>query len=124
MTTLTMQARDDEQAGREAARLALVIGDELTACSLDVRSPDWDGSQFLKVTNVPWMLSQVSVAAGGLVEWERWPCKGRQDDLACTAATVLQILGGTASAEPAMPGPLVPVRCELQGRGRAQLQLD
>lgn len=74
MTTMTMLARDVEQAGQVAAGLAtLVIGDELAA-----RSPDRDGSQFLKVTNVPGMLCQVSVAADGLVEWEIRPCEGHR----------------------------------------------
>jgi hypothetical protein len=102
MTATTIQARDDELAGQDAAALAaLVITDELTRHSLDVRSPDDDGSHYLRVTNAPGALCHVSVAADGSVEWERWPCQGRQADPACAAAAVLRILGGDAGARPA-----------------------
>jgi hypothetical protein len=101
MTATAILARDGEQAGQDAARLAaLVISDELTSRSLDVRSPDWDGSHFLRVTNVPGILCQVTIAADGSVECERWLCEGRQADPACTAVVVLRILGGDAGVEP------------------------
>src|SRR5215467_11672360 len=105
MTATTMHARAGEQEGQEgqdAARLAAsVIADELTAHGLDVRGPDWDGSHPLEVTNAPGMLCQVSVSAGGSVEWERRLCEGRHADPACTAAAVLQMLGGDPGTGPA-----------------------
>lgn len=90
---------DGEQAGYDWARMAaLVIADELTGHDLDVRSPGWDGSEYLKVTSAPGMLCEVWVSASGQVEWECSPSAGRQADPACTAGRVLGILGAGAGA--------------------------
>jgi len=75
VTATEMLAGAGEQAGHDWAQLAaLVIADELTSHDLNVASPGWEGSHQLTVTNVPGMACHVSVAADGLVEWERWPC--------------------------------------------------
>ena len=96
MTAMTVLA-DQTEAIKAAAS---AIADELTASSLDVRNPEWDGSQFLKVTNVPGIVCEVLVGADGSVEWEWRPLDSRKADPAWTAEAVLRILGADATAHP------------------------
>lgn len=101
-----MLAGEGEHAGQDWARLAaLVIADELTSHDLNVRSPDRDESQHLKVTNLPGTLCHISVAADGLVELERWPIEGHQTDPACIAMAVLKVLGADTASVAAFPVP-------------------
>lgn len=112
------EAGGGERAREDWARMAaLVIADGLSSHHLDVGSPGWDGAQLLKVTNVPGTLCYISVAADGAVEWEHWPCEGRQADPACTAAMVLGILGADDASTVAVPA--AGCRCSVSFTGVA-----
>lgn len=74
MNSHTGLDRADADATKGGALLTLA--DELTARGLDTWSPRWDGSEYLKLTNVAQALGEVTVSDSGLVVWEYRPLHG------------------------------------------------
>jgi hypothetical protein len=86
-----------------------IVADGLTSQGFDVRSPAWEDTQFLRVTNVRGMLCEVTISSTGRVFWEcRRLCDGGgQHDAAQVVKMVTGILGSgvASSAEQPMKHP-------------------
>ncbi len=96
---LVQAGRTNEHAVRTAIR---TFADELTSHWLDVRGPGLDGSQYLKITNVPGVLCDLAVRDDGTVEWEYRLCQAQQVDPARVIEMALAMLG--AEAAPGVTG--------------------
>jgi hypothetical protein len=67
-TKLLVQENERDSAATLKAMHTVANG--LTGRNLDVSGPEWDGSHYLKITNVPGVLSEVTIRNDGSVEWE------------------------------------------------------
>jgi hypothetical protein len=86
------------RAGHKGAREAIqVFADELTDKGFDIRGPEWDRSQYLKITNVQGVLCDLAVRDDGIAEWCYHLCLGCQVDAAQITAMVLGMLGADAA---------------------------
>lgn len=97
----TEMLADKHAAGDVMGMAALTIADTLTGHYFDVRTPGWDGSHLLQVTNARGLLCDILISVGGSVEWECRPIVSDQADPVRTAEMVRRILGGNAGGRPA-----------------------
>jgi hypothetical protein len=56
-----------------ADQALLSIADQLTAAGFDIRSPAWEETAYLEITNAPGSLSELTVTSYGTVTWEYRP---------------------------------------------------
>jgi hypothetical protein len=82
------------EQGSSATRKAMhAVADGLTSRALDVSGPEWDGSQYLKITNVRGVLSEITIRDDGSVEWEYTSSHDSQADPAHFTDVVRSVLG-------------------------------
>src|SRR6266487_375720 len=74
---------------------ALTLADALTARGLDIWNPAWVGTDYLKITNAPGALSELTVTDAGLVTWEFRPFHGTPVDTGEIARRGLTLLGAS-----------------------------
>jgi hypothetical protein len=84
--------------------LVLAVADRLTDHRLDIRSPEWERSHLLRITNIPGVMSEISVYDNGAVEWEYCQCHGNPADPAVIAKMAMSMLGADI---PDYRGPLL-----------------
>jgi hypothetical protein len=73
-----MQATSSiEPADSRAASVLLAIADELTAVDFEARSPVWEGSAYMKISNARGALCELTIADGGTVTWDYRSRDGR-----------------------------------------------
>ena len=108
---LVQAGRMNEHTVRTTIR---TFADELTGHWLDVRGAELDGSQYLKITNVPGVLCDPAVRDDGTVEWEYRLCLASQADPArvieMALAAVPAGLLKHAQHRPAVPETRLPHR--------------
>lgn len=56
-----------------ADQALLAIADQLTAAGFDIRSPAWEETAYLEITNAPGSLSEITITSYGTVTWECRP---------------------------------------------------
>jgi hypothetical protein len=83
----------NERASSATLKAIHAVADGLTRCALDVSGPEWDGSQFLKITNVRGVLSEVTIRDNGSVEWEYLISHDSETDAAHFTDVVRGVLG-------------------------------
>jgi hypothetical protein len=85
--------QQNERASSATLKAMNTVADGLTSHALDVSGPEWDGSQYLKITNVRGVLSEVTVREDGSVEWEYLLSRDSQADPAHFTDVVRSVLG-------------------------------
>ena len=72
------------------------LADQLTAAGLDTRSPAWEDRGYLKITNTPGAVSELTITPCGHVTWEYRPAHPGHNTPARLAAIILALLDPTA----------------------------
>jgi hypothetical protein len=103
--TAQVIAMQHEPADRAAVQALHIVADGLTAHGFDTRSPTWEQSQRLDISNVRGALCALSLTGSGEATWEYRPCHGTCTDPAHITAIVLRILAGDAASGGAPPAP-------------------
>src|SRR6266567_6665142 len=78
------------------ATAALKLADALTAGGLDIWNPAWVGTDYLKITNAPGALSELTISDAGLVTWEFRPFHSTPVDTREIARKALTLLLGAS----------------------------
>jgi hypothetical protein len=66
-------AQQNERDSSATLTAMHTMADGLTRHALDVTGPEWDGSQYLKITTVRGVQSEITIRDDGSVEWEYAP---------------------------------------------------
>jgi hypothetical protein len=77
------------------------MADELTAAGFESRSPIWDGSAYMKITNARGALSDLTITADGTVTWEYRSRDGRHINPDQITGIVLDLLSPASAQHPA-----------------------
>jgi hypothetical protein len=85
--------QQNERASSATLKAMRTVADGLTSHALDVSGPEWDGSQYLKITNVRGVLCEVTMREDGSVEWEYLLPHDSQADPAHLTDVVRSVLG-------------------------------
>jgi hypothetical protein len=72
---LPAPARTAESPVQPADHALLALADQLTAAGYDTRSPAWEDRGYLKITNTPGALSELTISTSGQVTWEYRPAR-------------------------------------------------
>ena len=68
------------------------LADQLTAAGFDTRSPAWEDRGYLKITNAPGAISEVTIATSGYVTWEYRPIRPGHPEPTRLAAVIAGLL--------------------------------
>jgi len=77
----------------------------LTAGGLDIWNPAWVGTDYLKITNAPGALSELTISDAGLVTWEFRPFHGSPVDTREIARRAPALLGASPAEISSDPTP-------------------
>src|SRR5882724_5190610 len=91
VSAMDVAQETERDSGAEASSIILAVADELTDRGLDVGGA-WEGSHFLKITNVRGAFCEVAVREGGWVRWEYRPlcvCKADPAQVWCSMSWAL-----------------------------------
>ena len=81
-------------AAPDALAVAIAeVADGLTAADFDVRSPAWEGSAYLKISNTWGELCDLTITEYGAVTWEWRSCAASAADPGRVTAIALELLG-------------------------------
>jgi hypothetical protein len=86
-------AQQNERTNSAILKAMHTVADGLTSHALDVSGPEWDGSQYLKITNIRGVLSEITIRDDGSVEWEYLMSHVSQADPAHFTDVVRSVLG-------------------------------
>lgn len=75
-----------------AARQLIEIADQFTAAGFDVRSPAWETTSYLRLTNVPGARCELSIARNGTVVWDYHLGTPSLDNYPYIASIILSLL--------------------------------
>lgn len=99
------------------------LADQLTAAGWDTRSPAWEDRGYLKITNTPGAISELTISTSGNVTWEYRPARPGHLKPVRIAAIITGLLDpGTRPAPPIEPcthRALIATGCALARHGLA-----
>jgi hypothetical protein len=82
----------------------LFLADQLTKAGYDTRSPAWEDRGYLKITNTPGALSELTITTSGHVTWEYRPTRPGHPEPARLATVIAGLLDpGTHLMTPEEP---------------------
>lgn len=98
------------------------VARKFTAQGFEVRSPEWDDSRCLTITNLPGTTCDVTVHDSGAVSWEYWRARDKGADPGRVAALAMRLLTDDNRTPPPVTAPSGTAGDSLQGIVGRQLR--